>query len=222
MRRFPAAILLLASSFAVAGTGKITGRVTDQSGLPVAGMTVEAFPLDMAIQGGVPQALSDDQGHFSLVVVTGTDERGQPYGKKWAVYPHQEKSGYYPDLSSSFFETELNRPQTIKFSDGNVVANIDLKLGPKAGALSGWITDAVTGKPVKYTFELSWTTDPHKAMGGTMSSHYRFLLPPNTDIKLTVTSRGYEPWSYPGSINLEPGQDMPLDIKLEPHKSDGR
>jgi hypothetical protein len=65
MRRFSAVILFsLLSSFAVAGTGKITGRVTDQSGLPVAGMTVEAFPLDMAIQGGVPQTLSDDQGHF--------------------------------------------------------------------------------------------------------------------------------------------------------------
>lgn len=213
--RCATAILFLSISV-FAATAKITGTVTDQGGLPVRNMTVEAWPLDVGMSGGVPQAVTDDQGHFSLKVATGTDSNGRPYGQKWAVYPHQERGDYYPDLSSRFFKTPESQAPHVEIRAGTPVVNVDLKLGPKAGALSGQVTDASTGAPVRPEFHLAWASDPKNEMGESTRDRYRLLLPPNTDITLTVVARGYKLWTYPGSINIGPGQDMQLDIKLEP------
>ena len=208
--------ILLLTSLGLAGTGKINGTVRDQNGLPVPNITVEAWPLDVGVSGGVPQAKTDDQGNFSLTVVTGTDDNGHPYGQRWAVYPHQENGDYYPDLSSKFFKTPDNQAQHIELSAGKPVANVYLKLGPKAGALVGQVTDGASGAPVEPEFHLAWASDPKNEMGESTRDHYRLLLPPNTDITLTVVARGYKPWTYPGTVNIGPGQDMRLDIKLEP------
>ena len=61
-----AVVLVLAAEVAVAGTGKISGTVVDQDGVPVKHMTVEAWPLDMATMGGTDQALTDENGHFVI------------------------------------------------------------------------------------------------------------------------------------------------------------
>ena len=95
-------------------------------------------------------------------------------------------------------------------------ATVIVKLGPKAGALVGKVTDAFTGQPIKPYFEFAWASDPANRMGEGTSENYRILLPSNTAIKMTVSSEGYKTWSYPGTISIGPGQNMPLDIKLEP------
>jgi hypothetical protein len=214
--------IFLLTSFALAGTGKITGTVRDRNGLPVPNMTVEACPLDVGISGGLPHAKTDDQGNFSLTVPTGTDAKGHPYGQRWAVYPHQEKGDYYPDLSSRFFATSENQAQPIELSASKPVANVDLELGPKAGVLVGQVTDAVSGAPVEPEFQLAWASDPKNEMGESTGDHYRLLLPPNVDITLTVVARGYKPWTYPGNVNIGPGQDMRFDIKMEPTTAETR
>jgi hypothetical protein len=217
MKYWPALILFLTTSVAIAGTAKITGTVVDEHGVPVKHMTVEAWPLDMGHSGGTDQALTDENGRFVLTVVSGSLPDGHSYGMRWAVYPHQEKGDYYSDLSSRFYKTTASQAQHIEFSPGTPEANVELKLGPKAGALRGKVTDVVTGVPVKPEFEFEWASDPQNKLGETTSGNdYRILLPPNTDIKLTVLSRGYKPWSYPGTINVGPGQDMTLDIQMEP------
>jgi hypothetical protein len=210
-----AVILVLTASIALAGTAKITGTVVDEHGIPVKHMTVEAWPLDMGHSGGIDQALTDENGHFALTVVSGSLPDGHVYGMRWAVYPHQEKGDYYADLSSRFYKTTASEAQHIEFAPGTPETNVELKLGPKAGVLKGKVTDAVSGVPVKPEFEFAWVSDPENKLGESTSNSYRILLPSNTDIKLTVLSRGYKPWSYPGTINVGPGQDMTLDIQME-------
>jgi hypothetical protein len=215
MKFWPAAILVLTASIAVAGTAKISGTVVDDHGIPVKHMTVEAWPLDMGHSGGTDQALTDENGHFVLTVVSGKDTDGRSYGMRWAVYPHQEKGDYYADLSSRFYKTTASQAQHIEFSPSNPEAIVELKLGPKAGALKGKVTDSATGALVRPEFEFAWVSDPQNKLGESTSNDYRILLPSNTDIKLTVLSKGYKPWSYPGTINVGPGQDMTLDIQME-------
>jgi hypothetical protein len=215
MRYRLAVILVLTASIAVAGTAKISGTVVDEHGVPVKHMTVEAWPLDVGSSGGVDQAMTDENGHFVLTVVSGRHPDGRSYGMRYEVYPHQEKGDYYADLSSRFYKTTASQAQHIEFSPGNAEANVELKLGPKAGALKGNVTDSATGAPVKPEFEFAWVSDPENRLGESTSNDYRILLPSNTDIKLTVLSRGYKPWSYPGAINVGPGQDMTLDIRME-------
>jgi hypothetical protein len=215
MKYWPIAILVLSATSAVAGTAKMSGTVVDEHGIPVKHMTVEAWPLDMGHSGGIDQALTDENGYFVLTVVSGVLPDGHVYGMRWAVYPHQEKSDYYADLSSRFYKTTASEAQHIEFAPGNPEAKVELKLGPKAGALKGKVTDSATGAPVKPEFEFAWLSDPQTRLGESTSNDYRILLPSNTDIKLTVLSRGYKPWSYPGTINVGPGQDMTLDIQME-------
>ena len=209
-----AVVLVLAASAAVAGTGKISGTVVDDNGMPVKHMTVEAIPLDMATSGGTDQALTDENGHFVITVVVGRLGDGRPYGHRWAVYPHQERD-YYARLSR-FYATTNSRGEIANLTPEAPEATVLLKLGPKAGALTGKVTDAVTGAPVNLHYELAWAREPANRMGGGTGDHYRILLPSNTDIKVTVWSQGYKRWTYPGVINLGPGQDMKLDIQLEP------
>src|SRR5580692_75234 len=215
MRYGLAVILVLTASIAVAGTAKISGTVVDEHGVPVKRMTVEAWPLDMGHSGGTDQALTDENGHFVVTVISGHLPDGRAYGMRWTVYPHREKDDYYADLSSRFYKTAASQAKQIEFSPDAQEANVELRLGPKAGALRGKVTDGATGAPVKPEFEFAWVSEPENKMGESTSNDYRVLLPSNTDIKLTVLSRGYKPWSYPGAINLGPGQDMTLDIRME-------
>jgi hypothetical protein len=210
-----AVVLVLAAEVAVAGTGKISGTIVDQYGMPVKHMTVEVFPLDMATMGQPSQALTDENGHFVISVIVGRSGDGRTYGLRWAVYPHQERD-HYPDLGSRFYATANSHGEIVNLTPEAPEATVQLKLGPKAGALTGKVTDAVTGAPVNPHFEFAWASDPANRRGHATKAEYRILLPSNTDIKVTVSSRGYKPWTYPGVINVGPGQDMTLDIQLQP------
>lgn len=196
------------------GAGTIRGTVVDENGAPVPHMTVEISPIGMAWSGGIPQAVTDDQGRFVKEVVGPITSEGRVSGQRWALYPHQERD-YYPHLTK-FYETAANRAQEVELTPQKPEAQVELRLGLKAGALTGHATDAQTGAPLHPEFEFEWASDASKRMGKRTSDPFRILLPSNTAIKMTVSSEGYKTWSYPGTISIGPGQDMPLDIKLEP------
>jgi len=208
-------LVLAAALAAHANTGKISGSVVDQNGAPVPRMTVEVYSLDMGSSGGTPQTQTDDQGHFAIEVVAPFTSEGRAYGRRWAVSPFREKGDYYPHLMP-FYQTDQSQPQGVELTPQAPEAIIQVKLGPKAGALKGRVTDAVTGHVLNPYFEFAWASDPGKKMGKRTTEDYRILLPSGTDIKMTVSLEGYKKWSYPGVINIGPGQDITLEIKLEP------
>jgi len=208
--------LLAPLSLASAGTAKISGTVVDQGGTLTPNIVVEASPVGMAWSGGIPQAKTDEHGHFVLTVVSGREAYGTLYGQHWLVYVHQDDA-YYPDLSSAFYSTPSTHAQTVELTPESGDAIIELKAGPKAGAITGHVIDSVTGTPLHPQFDLAWASgDPSKRMGIRTRDPYRILLPSNTEIKLIVQCEGHKPWIYPGVINVGPAQDLPLDIKMDP------
>jgi len=210
-----------AASAIEAGTGRISGTVVDEHWVPAANFTVQAFPLHMTWFGTIPQTKTDEHGHFVMTVPAGRDSDGRNYGMRWAVYPRQEKD-YYPDLGSRFYTTAVSKAQQIEFMSEPYEATVELRLGPKAGALKGHVTDALTGAAINPYFEFAWASEPGNRRGEGTSSGYRILVPSNTDITLIVLSCGYKKWSYPGTINIGPGQDMTLDIHMEPVRQDNQ
>ncbi len=148
------------------------------------------------------------------------------------MYPHRELgegsgSSYYPP-SHRFYRTEHNNWQ---------------ELGPKAGALIGRVTDAVTGAPIKpyATVVVAWSSDPSTFMAvnselageldpstgkwkyhGNIQGKYRVLVPPDTEltVKATALAKGYKPYQYQGVITISAGQDKVLDIQLQPEDKD--
>jgi hypothetical protein len=127
------------------------------------------------------------------------------------------EDAYYPRWMTPFYNTGEAQLVLVHLTPENPEETVEIKLGPKAGAITGRVTDSVTGGTLHPKFDLEWASgEPKRGGGGTYRSPYRILLPANTDIKLLVQCAGYKPWTYPGVINLGQGQDMQLDIKLEP------
>jgi len=210
-----AVALILIAPLAFAGTGKISGTVVDESGVPVPHLIMEAFPLDMGWVGRLPNTITDGQGHFSIAVpIT------QAHGLRWRVYPHED-SKYYPDLSANFYQTEDSHGSVVQLDEADPEANIQLRLGRKAGALKVKVTDAATGAPLgSIHCELARADNAHDWFRMDTSGYPRLpvtlLLPSNIDITVTISSPGYQSWTYSGVINVGPGQDLPLDIQLQP------
>jgi len=209
-------VLVLLASFAFAGTTKISGTVVDNNGMPVPHITIEAIPLDVSRAGGIDRIETDGLGRFVATVPNSRSNDGTLYGQRWLFYPHQEKD-YYPDFSSEFYATAKGLAQEVQLTPEMPETTVEIKLGPKAGALTGHVTDSLTGVTLNPEFDFAWASgDPRKRMGVSMRDPYRILLPADTDIKLVVQCEGHKPWTYPGTINIGSGQDMTLDIKLEP------
>lgn len=212
------ATLFLAPLAFGANTVKISGMLTDDKETPVTNMIIEAYPIDQGMSSGAsgPKVRTDSQGHFIFNLSSGRTPEGTAYGLKWGVYPHDDRA-YYPDLSSWFYTTATAKWTEVEIQEGDTAeVNLQLKLTPKAAAIVGTVTDATTGAPVKPQFALAHASDTKNQMGGSWPSNYHILIPSNTDILLTVIANGYKPWNYSGAINLSPGQDMKLDIKMQP------
>lgn len=206
-----AVALILIAPLAFAGTGKISGIVVDESGVAVTHMRVEAFPIGgggSGWSGAVPGTITDEHGRFVISVpIAG--------GRLWRVYPLQEDR-YYPALDALFYQTENNHGEIVELAEGTS-ATVQLKLGQQAGALTPEVRDANTGVAIRpVDFRLAWATEPNHGLTATIIKGNRsILLPSNTDVNLTVQAPGYTSWTYPGVINVGPGQDLPLDVELQ-------
>jgi hypothetical protein len=77
----------------------------------------------------------------------------------------------------------------------------------------------MTGEAVPPTLELVWVSDPQKGMsaefGIAEEKSYRMLLPSNTGITLRVSGPKHKSFTYPGTINVGPGEELTLDVVLD-------
>ena len=95
-------------------------------------------------------------------------------------------------------------------------SKVTLKLGDKAGVITGNITDADTGRPLKAGIILvNLQADTRRDQ--LVEGKFRELLPANTDVDVLVeyADRDHENWSgFETKVNLQPGEEKSLDIRL--------
>ena len=121
--------------------GIVRGRVVDQKGIPVSGARVYSMIMDRP-----PRGRSADRG-------TETDENGVFYlgcveqGTN-GIYVSKE-ADYYPDTSLTMFITKLGLAPVLNIAGGQVINGVEVRLGPKAGRLTGQVVDANTGKTIE-------------------------------------------------------------------------
>jgi hypothetical protein len=196
--------------------GAIEGVVTYEDGTPVRGATAYASPIDRGMAGIVPSSATDENGHFVIQSL---------WLGKFQVSAKKEEEGY-PELTYAF---NVGMTKDVALTETNPTASVSLRLGPKAGIVTGAITDAATGNLLYPCAELKWKAKPKFSVKGTgfVSDEYRVLIPPDTDILLKVWVDGYQTWFYPGvtderfatAIRLQPGEELKLDIRMEPDSS---
>ncbi len=192
------------------GEGVIQGVVLGEEGQPVRGAKVHAELNGVAMAKKIRYVETDESGFFLIDRL----EFGNYY-----VGAMKEEEGYGSSDFSFFNENPLPMAQiTAHHRSANVVVN----LGPKAGILTGTISDALTGKPLSAGFDLVQSKDRNKWMGTSAASRFRVLIPSSKEMEVKVSAPGYETWLYPDPaipskvLRMDPGSEIHLDIHLKP------
>src|SRR6185312_4792152 len=155
--------------------GSIKGVVTYEDGAPVRGAIAYAHPIDRALFGSVPHANTDENGRFVIQHL---------WLGKFRVSAKKEEEGY-PQLTYGFY---LGMNQEVALTESNPTAEVSLRLGPRAGIVTGRVTDAATGDLLYPCAEMKWKAKPERFIQGTglVSAEYRVLIPSDTDVMLKL------------------------------------
>jgi Family of unknown function (DUF6843) len=192
------------------GEGVIQGVVLGEEGRPVRGAKVHAELKGVAMHKAIRYVETDENGFFVIDQL----EFGTYY-----VSAKNEKEEY-GDSGFSFFN---DQPVPMaQISAQHRIAEVVVNLGPKAGILTGTISDAATGKPIPAGFDLAQVKDRTKWMGTSATPSFRVLIPSSKEMEVKVSAPGYEAWVYPDPsipsqvLRMDPGSEIHLDIQLKP------
>jgi Carboxypeptidase regulatory-like domain len=186
-------------------TGSIRGIVVDQDGVPVADAEVNASPVGgWRTVRALQYVETDSSGHFSI---------GELALGKWAVFVKKEQAKY-ADTSASFYSDNVFPIAAL--TPAAPVAEVRVQLGPRAGLLTGSVTNAANGAPVSAGFTLTRAAAPDEWLGTSAPAEYRILLPSSTDVLVEVSEPGFTTWSPGHPLRLQPGAEVRMDIQLEP------
>ena len=164
--------------------------------------------------GIIPHATTDETGHFAIPHLQ--------FGE-YAVAAEKLDEDY-PDMSKQFYSD--GKFETVFLSARHADDDVKLRLGPKAGVLTGTVADAVTGSALSPCVKLVRASEPNNFLSGSglVKPNYRLLVPPNAGILVKMWLDGYKPWYFPGTVDkskstpvhLKPGEVVTLDIRLQP------
>jgi hypothetical protein len=211
--RLPAAILatsLCLCLSAAAGTdtprptGVIRGTVVDEHGVPVEKAVVRVTPVGRPLLYVLPWAETDAQGHFAI--------RNLDWGK-WSTSASKPSEGY-PDLPSDLYKKGGKFPVVV-LSPASPAAEVQIQFAPKAGILTGRVSDSVTGAPIQAGFEFRRHGSSRFELGMGEPSNYRVFLPASETMDMEVSAPGYQTAYFP-ALNLSSGEKQKLDIELQP------
>jgi Carboxypeptidase regulatory-like domain len=198
-------------------SGVLEGTVRYENGNPANGATVYASPMDRPMVAIIPHAATDETGHFAIPHL----QLG-----KYAVAAEKLDEDY-PEMSEQFYSD--GKLETVFLSARHAAADVELRLGPKAGVLMGTVADAVAGSPLSPCVELIRASEPNNFLrsSGVSKPNYRLLIPPNAGVLVKMWLGGYTPWYFPGTVDkskstpvhLKPGEVVTLDIRLQPGKN---
>lgn len=197
----------------------IVGRVVDAQGQPVPKAAVHVLMVGANPSGRRLFYFTDAEGNFSI--------KGLTPGA-YNIFVRKEDDGF-PDTEYFFYSSkETSVPQAV-VSDDQSPPFVTVRIGPKAGRITGRVVNATTGASIgdaTMTFSrpenkyMVLITSPHGADGiGT----FNFLLPA-APLRIKVTAPGYVPWNYHSLVSkeqmdlltLEPGQTIEMVVRMRP------
>lgn len=204
-------VLVLASLLAYSQTedhpdGEIKGTVTDEDGIPVAAATVYAVPQDISFDGITPRSVKTDRnGEFDF-------HGGFPLGA-YKLYPRKDED-LYPDPLDKFYADSKAQAPKVGLTEGDHFATIEVKMGEKAGVISGRVIDEDSGANARALIDFIDEDGNRRSIS--VNGKYRMLLPPGKDVTLMVIALSAvdRPQLPVAPLRLEPGQEMHMDIPL--------
>jgi hypothetical protein len=216
--KFPEFLLIMAiacASLAAQNIGVVRGRVVDETGRTVEGVSVECDPIDSRPSGSAVRTVQTDKAGNFLV-----DRLSFGSYKLFAM----KESAEYPNMAFAFYSNNVF--PTVTLTAAIPAAEIILKVGPQAGAVEGTVRDGFSGNRVNATFLLSRALNPDSWISMSQPSDFKILVPPGADVLIEVSAQGYKTWHYGGAsdvlrrppVRLDSGKNMKLEIQLEPEE----
>jgi hypothetical protein len=165
----------------------INGRVVDLENHPVSGARISIFPMDQAISGNLPGAVTDADGKYTLI--------SPPFVGRTLFCAVKESVGY-PDTTGLLFSSGQESMPEQHLSPGAHMT-VDIRLGPPDGTFEGSVLDAKTHSPVPKARISLHRDAPESMYSGTLppDGHFFFAFPP-FPISITILAPGYRPWKY--------------------------
>jgi hypothetical protein len=200
--------------------GQIAGFVTYEDEKPVKGATVYAVPLGRPMVAILPHAETDETGHYAIPI-------SRSWFGKFAVAAKKEDENF-PDMSDQFYSD--GHFQTTTLTTKHPSQSIFIRLGPKAGVLTGTVRDAITGATLYPCLELKRANGNFLSGSGLIKANFLVLIPSETEVSVKMWLDGYKPWYYPGTdeesrsapMRLRPNEQKTLGILLQPSESDSQ
>ena len=213
MKQLVTLIVVAGSLFAHSQTtqknqaGEIRGTVIDQNFIPVSGATVYAVPQGLALNEVTPRSVKADRnGVF--------DFHGKlPLGA-YKLYAEKDADAY-PDPLDGFYADAKNKAAKVELTENRPSAAVTVRLGAKAGVVSGRVIDAGTGKDLKAL--LAFVDNEGNGHTISVDGSYHILVPPGKDVTLMVTVMGTASnrSQIPvAPLRLEPGQFVSMDLPV--------
>jgi hypothetical protein len=191
--------------------GVIYGTVVDQDGHPAKGIALQACPLGVPLAAVLPTTVTDDSGNYRFQNI--------PWWGRYTVYAEDEKAGY-----SSFITNPASpaSPAEITLSPEHPMAAFNVRLPPKAAFLHLHLTNRRTNSIIS-AVEVKVTLQAHPEQfiySMSCLSDRVFLLPPEQDLLLHITSPGFVEWNESDGagkpLRMRSGDSRLLEVQLEP------
>jgi hypothetical protein len=133
---------------------------------------------------------------------------------RYIVFVYDEDAGYI-----DFQTSGASRAVKVDLTDGQPEARVRVYLPPRAGFLDIDLTNQQSGAPVSgIQLDLTWAGSLEKIRSA--KNPHLFLVPPDTDVLLHVSSPGFREWQESvgtgKSVCLPSGTRLKLDVRLEP------
>lgn len=193
--------------------GSVSGHVYTAEGKPLADARIEVFPLQSAVAGPLPAAISDSDGAYHLA---------SPALGLTRICARREDLGY-PKTQYKLFSSGTESFPEVQLVSSSELKDVDIHLGPPDGSIEGIVVDRATQAAIGFArVSLRWAEDPSVSFSSSISQsgEFRYALP-KRHITLVVTAPGYRQWSYadPGTheafLDIKPWEHKTVTIELE-------
>jgi hypothetical protein len=191
----------------------IAGHVYDYQGRALAGARIFLFPLEAAVGGPLPGAISKEDGSYRLA---------SPAFGKTRICVSLERLGY-PDTFAKVFSSPADHFPELILAPGTEFESVDIHLGPPDGTVEGTVVDRDTGAIVPLArITLRWAEDPSVYRSENVSRTGGFLYAlPKRPISIEIAAPGYRTWTYTNPstnahfIEMESADHLSIKIELE-------
>jgi hypothetical protein len=191
--------------------GVIHGVVTTSTGEPAKDVRLRATPLGTGGSGGVLETKTNSEGKYRF--------HNPPSWGTYRIYADDEAAGYSrvstgPSPGNSISEVEITREHPD--------AECNFSLPPKAGLIQIHLTNRRTGIAIsEMTLWVAPSETPELGLFGMSGrSDSLILVPPDRNLLLHVTARGFREWDDSigrGRPVYVPSENrLTLDVQLDP------